>query len=135
VKDSLTDNIKHILLHKHTASVKDTTFQSRLTQLLDSTKARGNRFIDLHRKDYDILNDIKLHFQFSEIIYIDSVSTDTVLHSSSPPLIYFGEALKSSEVYNYTFGNTITNVENEKDGKVNSYSISFKYAIDFDAIR
>jgi hypothetical protein len=80
VKDSLTDNIKHILLHKHTASVKDTTFQSRLTQLLDSTKARGNRFIDLHRKDYDILNDIKLRFQFSEIIYIDSVSTDTVLH-------------------------------------------------------
>jgi hypothetical protein len=49
--------------------------------------------------------------------------------------MYFGEALKTSEVYNFNFGNTITNVDNEKDRNVKSFSISLKYAIDFDAIR
>lgn len=134
LKDSLTDTIKDLLFQKHNDGIKDRTFELRLAQFLDSINKKGNGFIDSHRKDYDKLNDVKLRFQFSEIIYSDKTTSDTVLRSSSPPLIYFGESLKGNEVYNFTFGNTITNIENEKDEKVNSYSISLKYAIDFDPI-
>ncbi len=135
LKDSLMDYTKDLIFQKQQGTLNQPSFDSLLSHYLDSSRNFGNVFIESHREDYPELDEVKLRFQFSEIVYNNNVISDTILHSGASPFVYAGQSLNSREIHNYTFGSIITNVENEKESLVTRHTLFVKYSIDFEATR
>lgn len=127
LEDSLSELIKRLELLKLKDSISRTTFDDLLKQKTDSIRKLGNLFIASQEEYYPILKEIKLRYQYSEIIFTKDSITDTILKAIQPPLIFIGHQLGESS-FQLRYSNSFTNNDwdNNKDDVQTQESYQFR---------
>lgn len=136
LQDSLSEIMKDLIVKRVSDSIGEKMFRQLLQKKTDSIRELGNLFLKQQEKHYPILKELKLRYQYTEIIFGNDMITDTILKLTEPPIIYFGKNLDGRETFNISFGNFYTN-NNWKDDEVDNgekmnYTFSRRHSIDLD---
>lgn len=136
LQDSLSEIMKNLILQKISKSISESKFKHLLQKKTDSIRDLGNRFLKEQELHYPILKELKLRYQYTEIIFTNDTIRDTILKLTAPPIIYFGKHIESRETFNISFGNYYSNNNWSDDelqgGKKVNYTFSRRHSIDLD---
>ena len=137
LQDSLQESIKKLVFRKIVDSLSENQFKNLLFHQTDSIRKLGNLFIKSQEKDYPILKEIRLRYQYTEIIFRNDSIVDSILTLTQKPMIYFGHEFGEKESFNLSYGNWYNNSNRENDDekgqvKINNYWFSVKHSVDVD---
>lgn len=136
-QDSLQESIKNLIFKKLDASISAEEFKKLVQTKTDSIRRIGNEFLKSQEKDYPILKEHPLRYQYTEILFRNDSINDTILSASEKPLVYYGEDFKSKEAINLSHGNWYINKIHQNDDDLGNlqddrYSLLMRHTVDVD---
>lgn len=137
LQDTLQESIKKLVFKKITDSLSEQQFRTLLFRQTDSIRKLGNLFIKSQEKDYPILKEVRLRYQYTEIIFKNDSIIDSILTLTQNPLVYFGHELEKKEFFNLSYGNWYNNSSSKKDDEKGgvqneAYWFSIRHTVDVD---
>jgi two-component system phosphate regulon sensor histidine kinase PhoR len=133
---SFQDIVKDLKIQQLKDSITAEEFKIYIKQKADSLLRLTNAFMESHRKDYPILENINLRGQFSKIYFENDTIRDSILTLSQPALIYLGKQLESQETFRISSGAFLNNSDWISDDYSapdrEKFNIKIYHEIDFD---
>lgn len=137
LQDTLQESIKRLVFKKISDSLSEQQFRTLLFHQTDSIRKLGNLFLKSQEKDYPILKELRLRFQYTEIIFRNDSIIDSIVTLTQNPIVFFGHEFDKKESFNLSFGNWYNNSNRERDdvkaiNTHNNYWFSIKHSVDVD---
>lgn len=130
------DIVKDLKIQELKDSITSAEFHALLKKKTDSIRNLTQAFLNLHRKDYPILDEINIRGKFNMIYFRNDSISDTIISISDAPLIYIGKELESSEIFRLGGGSFLNNSDWISDDyrthTREKYNIKIDHVIDFD---
>lgn len=130
------DIVKDLKIQELKDSITSAEFHALLKKKTDSIRNLTQAFLNLHRKDYPILDEINIRGKFNMIYFRNDTISDTIISISNAPLIYIGKELESSEIFRLGGGSFLNNSDWISDEyrthTREKYNIKIDHVIDFD---
>lgn len=130
------DIVKDLKIQELKDSITSAEFHALLKKKTDSIRNLTQAFLNLHRKDYPILDEINIRGKFNMIYFRNDTISDTIISISNAPLIYIGKELESSEIFRLGGGSFLNNSDWISDDyrthTREKYNIKIDHVIDFD---
>lgn len=130
LQDQLGYTMKDLLFLKLQDSISEKAFYKALYHKRDSIKELGDAFLKSKMKVNPLLQNLRLKFQYTEIVFVFNGKTDTIVNVSGKPLMFFGTHFSDDNSFSL---NTSTFYNTQKDDKIPfEYIFSGKYNVTAD---
>ncbi|MDA3615883.1 sensor histidine kinase [Polluticaenibacter yanchengensis] len=134
--EDLQDSLSNIIIRLEDRKIKGTisapVFKNELKDSVAWIRTTANDFIRQQAVHYPVLNDIKLCFEYTEVVYSSNNTTDTIVRLQDSSMVYFGERLATNDKFNLISGNYYSRNNNTDDTTGINYLFTRKHAINVD---